>query len=125
MCGAYGRSAETALPMRNMGACDQTLLHMVRVRCPGGRWVQEDPREALWKMCSEPSLSSHGTGDQHAVGCRWAVSYLLAQCYVELRVMTQRLSTESVLSLDLSQRAESLSTCIFMRVGYAATGQTL
>jgi hypothetical protein len=52
--GRYNRGAWTALPMRSMGACDQSLLHMVGVSRHGGRWVQVSSCGALWKMCSEP-----------------------------------------------------------------------
>ena len=60
-----------------------------------------------------------------SVDSRWAVSYLLAQCQVELRSRTERLSTESVWPLELPQCVESLSLGVFGKVGYAVKGQTL
>ena len=58
------------------------------------------------------------------VGCRWVVSYELAQCQVELRERSERLSIESVRSLELPRCAESLGTLILRIAAYAATVTT-
>ena len=80
------------------------------MRCVGDAPVGAGYRRAHVKPSGGCEVSPHsalkGRVDARgtrSVDSRWAVSYLLAQCQVELRSRTERLSTESVWPLELPQ----------------------
>ena len=56
------RGAETALPLLIVGACDQALLHMVRVRCLDDGCALLSSCGALWTLPYHLAMSSGGDG---------------------------------------------------------------